>query len=108
MGVLIGLTVFLEIWGSFSKVFKSDTSSLNVEHNLFENRLETIDSVSDVYVLGQIFYTHYPLQILIVGLILYVAVIGVAFLTVEPLSKNYEINKKTQYIFKQLSRKNNL
>ena len=61
-----------------------------------------LDSLPDLYVFGQIFYTHYVLQILIAGLILYLAVIGVAFLTVKSA---FDKGVQEQSIFRQLSRK---
>lgn len=103
VGILIGSTLLVEIYGAFSKVFSSNTSVTNNEHNLYTNWYELLDVSSDIYVIGQIFYTHYVLQILIAGLILYVAVIGVAFLTVKSAFKE---KKKNQSIFRQLSRKN--
>lgn len=101
-GILIGSVVLFEIYGSFSKIFSKDSDFSNFEHNLYLNWYDSLDSVSDLQVLGQIFYTHYVLQILMAGLILYVAVIGVAFLTVRSA---YEKNlKRDQSICRQLSR----
>lgn len=101
-GILIGFVVLFEIYGSFSKIFSKDSDFSNFEHNLYLNWYDSLDSVSDLQVLGQIFYTHYVLQILMSGLILYVAVIGVAFLTVRSA---YEKNlKRDQSICRQLSR----
>lgn len=103
VGVLIGLTLLLEIWTVLSNVFMYNTSEKSSDHNLYLNWYDSLDATADIYVLGQIFYTHYVLQILIAGLILYVAVIGVAFLTVKSTFKK---SKKEQSLFRQLSRKN--
>ena len=103
-GVLIGSIVVIEAYGSFTKIFSKNTNFLTVEHNIYFNWYDSLDSLNDLQVLGQIFYTHYVLQILMAGLILYVAVIGVAFLTVRSA---YEKNlKRDQSICKQLSRNN--
>ena len=103
-GVLIGSTVLIEIHGAFTKVFSKSTNVSGLDHNLYVNWYDYLDSLPDLYVFGQIFYTHYVLQILIAGLILYIAVIGVAFLTVRAaFSKG---DKREQSIFRQLSRKN--
>jgi NADH-quinone oxidoreductase subunit J len=104
VGVLIGSTVLIEIHGAFSKVFSKNTNVNGYDHNVYVNWYDNLDSLPDLYVFGQIFYTHYVLQILIAGLILYIAVIGVSFLTVKSaFSKN---KKREQSIFRQLSRKN--
>jgi NADH-quinone oxidoreductase subunit J len=104
VGALIGSTVLIEIFGAFSKVFSKNTNFNGQDHNFYMNWYETLDTLPDLYVFGQIFYTHYVLQILIAGLILYIAVIGVSFLTVK--SAFEKSAKRDQSIFRQLSRKN--
>lgn len=104
VGILIGFTLLIEVHGAFSKVFSKNTNMSSYEHNSYLNWYDNLDSLSDVYVFGQIFYTHYVLQILIAGLILYLAVIGVAFLTVKSAFRKSE--RREQSIFRQLSRKN--
>nr|BBC77901.1 NADH dehydrogenase subunit 6 [Nitzschia palea] len=106
VGALVGITLLVEIYGAFSKVFSSDTNMSRLEHNSYINWYDNLDALSDIYVLGQIFYTHYVLQILMAGLILYLAVIGVAFLTVKSAFAKGE--KREQSLFRQLSRKNTL
>lgn len=103
IGLLIGLIILIEIWSVLSKVFLYNTSEISFNHNNYLNWYDNLDSLNDINVIGQTFYTHYVLQILIAGLILYSAVIGVAFLTVKSAFKN---SKKEQSIFRQLSRKN--
>ena len=102
VGLLIGSTVLVEVYGAFLKVFSMTTNVSNREYNLYLNWYDILDSLPDLYVFGQIFYTHYVLQILIAGLILYLSVIGVAFLTVKSAFSR-TINE--QSIFRQLSRK---
>lgn len=104
VGTLIGVILFIEIHGVFSKVFSKNTNVSTLEHNSYLNWYDNLDSLVDIYVLGQIFYTHYVLQILIAGLILYLAVIGVAVLTVKSAFNKGE--KREQSLFRQLSRKN--
>lgn len=106
VGALVGITLLVEIYGALSKVFSSDTNISMFEHNSYVNWYDNLDALSDIYVLGQIFYTHYVLQILMAGLILYLAVIGVAFLTVKSAFAKGE--KREQSLFRQLSRKNTL
>ena len=104
MGILIGITMLVEIYGAFSKVFSKDTNFSFQDHNSYLNWYENLDSLPDVYVFGQVFYTQYVLQILIAGLILYLAAIAVAFLTVKTAFNR--VNVREQSISKQLSRKN--
>jgi NADH-quinone oxidoreductase subunit J len=106
VGVLVGITLFAEIYSSFSNVFSKYTNVSSFEHNSYINWYDSLDALSDIYALGQIFYTHYVLQILVAGLILYLAVIGVAFLTVK--SAFAKETKREQSLFRQLSRKNTL
>ena len=103
-GIFIGVVVLMEVTGAISKVFYSNTDTQNFHHNYYLNWYDNLDSYADIYVLGQIFYTHYVLQILIAGLILYLSTIGVAFLTIK--SAFNRVNKREQSIYKQLSRKN--
>jgi len=104
VGVFIGITVLLEVLGSINKVFSSHTNVTTTDHNFYLNWYDTLDSYPDFYVLGQIFYTHYVLQILMAGLILYVSTLGVAFLTIKSLMNKDK--RRHQSIFRQLSRKN--
>lgn len=106
VGASVGITLLVEIYGAFSKVFSKYTNVSMLEHNSYLNWYDNLDALSDIYVLGQIFYTHYVLQILMAGLILYLAVIGVAFLTVKSAFAKGE--KREQSLFRQLSRKNTL
>ena len=103
MGIFIGATLFTEIWFAFSKVFGQSIKTNDL--NFYLNWYDAIDSIIDINVISQLFYTHYVLQILIAGLILYVAVIGVAFLTIKSAYESYD---KNQIIFRQLARKNTL
>lgn len=103
MGVFIGGTVFTEIWISFYNVF-GKYESLEYR-NSYLNWYDIVDSQIDINVIGQLFYTNYALQILIAGLILYVAVIGVSFLTIKSVYKSFD---KNQIILRQLTRTNNL
>jgi len=104
IGGFVGFTLLIEVYGAFTKVFSKSTNVNTFEHNSYLNWYDSLDALADVYVFGQIFYTHYVLQILMAGLILYLAVIGVAFLTVKSAFTRGE--KREQSLFRQLSRKN--
>lgn len=105
VGAFVGLTLLIEIQGAFEKVFSKNTNISGLEHNSYLNWYDSLDALPDVYVVGQIFYTHYVLQILMAGLILYLAVIGVAFLTVKSAFAKGQ-RRDQQSLFRQLSRKN--
>jgi len=104
VGILIGTTVLIEVYGAFSKVFSKNTNLSFQDHNFYLNWYDNLDVLPDVYVFGQIFYTQYVLQILIAGLILYLAVIAVAFLTVKTALNRGLVRE--QSVSRQLSRKN--
>jgi len=106
IGILIGITMSIEIYGAFSKVFSKNTNFSFQDHNSYLNWYESLDSLPDVYVFGQVFYTQYVLQILMAGLILYLAAIAVAFLTVKTAFNR--VNVREQSTSKQLSRRNAL
>lgn len=103
-GILIGAVVLFEIYGTFSKIFSKNTNFSFQEHNSYINWYDSLDSLSDLYVFSQIVYTQYVLQILIAGLILYLAVIAVAFLTVKTAFNRGTV--KEQSVSRQLARKN--
>ena len=104
IGFLVGILILFETYSALIKIFsKSNPLSINNNENHFYlNWYDTLDSLPDFFVIGRIFYTHYALHILMAGLILYVAVIGVSFLTVRPAY--LKLKTKNQSIFKQLSR----
>jgi NADH-quinone oxidoreductase subunit J len=104
IGVFIGFTVLIEFCGAVNKFFLFNTNVTFTDHNLYLNWYDSLDSYSDLYVLGQILYTHYVLQILMAGFILYLSTIGVAFLTIR--SSANKSARRDQAVFRQLSRKN--
>ena len=104
IGILLGFTILFECYIGVCKIFSFDTNFISVSHNIYLNWYDSLDILPDILALGQIFYTHYVLQILIAGLILYIAVIAVSFLTVKTVFKKNL--KQDQSIFKQLSRNN--
>ena len=106
VGVLIGSVVLFEIHGAYAKIFSNNTGFNGLENNSYLNWYDNLDSLPDIYVIGQVFYTHYVLQILMAGLILYVAVIGVAFLTVKSAYSRTKV--RNQSLSRQLSRTNTL
>lgn len=103
IGIVIGSVFLFETQSVFSVVLTEKSNLMNKSHNLHLNWYMSLDTLNDIALVGEVFYAQYLIQILIAGLVLYTAVIGVAFLTVS-LSFNKVL--KEQRIFKQVSRKN--
>lgn len=67
--------------------------------NIYSNWYDLIDSISDAEVYGQMLYSYFALQFLLIGLILLVVLIGTVYLT-----NNYKNNGvANQLSYKQLS-----
>lgn len=80
-GVFINGIFFLELLNVISESF--DTNSItnsSFENNIFFQQSD-IDPIMDIEAIGQIMYTHFVLQFIIVGLILFVSLVGVIYLT---------------------------
>lgn len=99
-GVFINIIFCLEITNSISNSFSYNPYTNNFLYNTYCSWYGKIDYLTDIEVFGNILYTQYVLQFLVVGFILFLALIGVVFLTSNP-NKNYN---KTQVVFYQLSR----
>lgn len=100
----IGIVLVNIILKTIKKTISSNTNVNFYEHNHYYNWYYLVDTLPEILVFGQIFYIHYSFQILVAGLILYLTVISVVFLTSKNLLKKKIF--KHQYIFKQMSRKN--
>lgn len=101
VGVFFGVIFFFEIFYIITNIFYINTYNSNFLMNFYVNWFKKIDYLTDILALGQVIYTHFVIQFLLVGMILLVAVLASVVLT-----KNYSlINKqKNQVIFKQISR----
>jgi NADH-quinone oxidoreductase subunit J len=65
------------------------------------NWLYKLDCITDLNLLGQILYTHYVIQFLILGMILLLAVLGAVALT---FNNNKILSRNSQSTFRQVSR----
>ena len=99
-GILINGIFFFELTRLISINFSKVTQSQDFVFNSHSSWYEKVDSIIDLEVYGQILYTQFVLQILIVGLILFLALVGVIFLTSKSVFKKF----KAQTSFCQLSR----
>jgi len=100
IGSFVGLVFLCEVLVIISDNFKPNPYKDSFLLNSYSNWYEEIDSLTEIEVIGQILYTHYVLQFLIVGLILFLAVIGAIILT-----STFSVqNDRSQVAFKQLSR----
>lgn len=98
-------TVFLfEILAVSLKNFQTNPYKESFLVNFYHNWYEKFDSLTEIEILGQILYTHYVLQFLIAGYILFLALIGSVVLTITPPSKKH----KSQIIYRQISRNKTL
>ena len=104
IGGLIGGFFLIEIFLIILETFKSNPYAIfNMGSNFtnsYTNWYCKIDSMPDINVLGQVLFNYYVIQLLIAGLILLLAVIGAAVLTVTSVSSK----SKKQFFFKQISR----
>lgn len=69
----------------------------------YANWIDLIDTTSDIEVYGQLLYSYFVVEFLLVGLILLVVLIGVIYLT-----NLLRISSKNQISFKQLSRRSKI
>ena len=80
-GVFINGIFFFELVNVIGKCFdKNPIQQSSFENNIFFQQSD-IDPLMDIEALGQILYTHFVLQFIIVGLILFVSLVGVIYLT---------------------------
>lgn len=99
-GVFITGVFFFQLVSLISKNFSSNSYSNSLSFNSYFDWYGKLDSITDLEVYGQLLYTQFVLQVLIVGLILFLALVGVVFLTSKPLHQSF----KSQTSFCQLSR----
>jgi len=100
-GVIFIVILFLPVINnSILTEFSDLNSSFLFYLNNFRNWYDFINLTANIETYGQVLYFYYVLQLLISGLILLVALVGVVYLT-NNFSKRYS---RYQSIFKQLSR----
>lgn len=101
-GVFLNSIFFFEIMNSVLINF-SPTSYLYENHFIIYDYISyfnQLNNSTDIQVFGHILYTHFVLQFLVVGFVLFLVLVGVIFLTANPIYKTH----KTQSVFYQLSR----
>ena len=97
VGVLFGLGFLIPVLYHFSSGIK-ENANLFIQ-NSYINWYDLLDLTSDVEVYGQVLYSYFALQFLVVGLILLVVLIGVVYLT-NTYTSNRAVDQST---YKQLS-----
>jgi NADH-quinone oxidoreductase subunit J len=126
IGLVLGLAFFLEIYLIYQDNFQDDLQDVGFENTLkihpdvlnnlgiesenmyvftdytYTDWLTSVDTITNVEVLGQILYTYYFFYFLIAGMILLVAMLGAIVLTL-----NFSQKAKHQFVFKQILRKKN-
>jgi NADH-quinone oxidoreductase subunit J len=96
----LALVFSLEILIIILESFKPNYYFNSLLFNFNVNWLYKLDYITDLKALGQILYTHYVFQFLIVGMILLIAIIGAVALTFNPKI----CYGTTQNPFRQVSR----
>jgi NADH-quinone oxidoreductase subunit J len=102
-GSFISLVFLFEILAIILKNFKANPYQNSFLVNFYHDWYEKLDALTEIEALGQILYTHYVLQFLIAGYILFLAVVGSIVLTITPPRKK----SKSQIIYRQISRNKN-
>jgi NADH-quinone oxidoreductase subunit J len=102
-GSFISVVFLFEILTVIFKNFKANPYQNIFLVNFYHDWYENLDALTEIEALGQILYTHYVLQFLIAGFILFLATVGSIVLTISPPRKK----SKSQIIFKQISRNKN-
>ena len=97
----VGVVFLIESFLIISQNFKNNSYYQKIFLNSYKNWYDNLDSLTEIEIIGQIIYTHYVLQFLVAGLILFLVVIGAVILTADFSYKNL----KNQSSYKQLSRK---
>lgn len=97
MGIFLGLIFFLEVFMTLLENFVP-ISPLDSQQ-IYTNWILSLDTVTNVEVLGQLIYTYYFVYFLLAGIILLVAMVGAIVLTL-----NFRQKAKHQFVFKQLLR----
>lgn len=97
MGSFLGVIFFLEVFLTLQENFVSFLPMASQE--IYTNWLISIDSLSNIEVLGQLLYTYYFFYFLVAGIILLVAMVGAIVLTLSFTQK-----AKHQFVFKQILR----
>lgn len=69
--------------------YNTETHLVFEYNNYYNDWYKKIDALTEVEVLGQILYTHYVLEFLLSGLILFLAIIGSVVLTTDSVSKTF-------------------
>jgi NADH:ubiquinone oxidoreductase subunit 6 (subunit J) len=101
-GSFISIVFLFEILAVILKNFKANPYKNFFLVNFYPNWYEKLDALTEIKVLGQLLYTHYVLQFLVAGYILFLVVVGSIVLTITPPLKK----DKSQIIYRQISRNN--
>ena len=102
-GSFISVVFLFEILTVILKNFKANPYQNIFLVNFYYDWYEKLDALTEIEALGQVLYTHYVLQFLIAGYILFLAVVGSIVLTISSPRKK----SKSQIIFRQISRNKN-
>jgi len=100
LGSFINAIFFFEMLYTISNSFNTNCYYNCFTFNHYLNWYNILDTLTDLETYGQFLYIHCVLHVLIVGLILFLALIGIIFLLTKPMDRIF----KSQTSFCQLSR----
>ena len=99
-GMFINGIFFIEFIILLNKSFDNNEYLNSFSVNSYSNWYVKIDSLMDLEIYGHFLYSQFLLQFLVVGLVLFLALIGVIFLVLKPMPKTF----RNPTSFSQLSR----
>lgn len=107
IGVVPGLISLFYMSGPLRSFFLpgQQLPLTSTNQNIYVNWKLLVDQNTDIEAFSGIFYQNYAAQIILSGLLLYIAVIGVVFLTSNKRSPS-SVTKNNQSLTRQLSRTN--
>lgn len=101
VGLFFSFVLFLPLILEVSSNYNRGTVDNSFYYNPYINVFKILEAPSDVEIYGQVLYSHFVLQFLLVGLILLAVLVGVVYLTNSYNVKNQRLD---QAVFKQLAR----
>ncbi len=104
VGFFFGFLLLFPLVLEVSNYTKDSISKSVYGDNSIKSLYRIVETPSDVNIYGQVLYSHFVLQFLIVGFILLGVLVGVVYLT-----NSYNVKKQRldQAVFKQLARESN-
>lgn len=91
-GFLISIVFLLEIGTLLTQSFKFNYCSDTIFLNQFYNWYTKLELIYEITVLGHLIYSNFVLAFLLIGILLFLVIIGVVALTLELETNNSQIH----------------